>query len=66
MWRKSEEMWRKSEEMWRKSEEIWRKSEEIWRKSEKKGKNVYYFFFAFKFGNIVFETLSVSYMVEKV
>jgi hypothetical protein len=66
VWRKSEEMWRKSEEMWRKSEELWRKSEEMSRKSEKKGKKSTKKIIVFEVGNIVFGTLSVEYMVEKV
>ena len=52
--------------MWRKSEEMWRKSEEMWRKSEKKGKKSTKKIIAFEVGNIVFGTLSVEYMVEKV
>ena len=45
---------------------MWRKSEEMWRKSKKKEKKSTKKIIAFEVGNIVFGTLSVEYMVEKV
>ncbi len=38
----------------------------MWRKSEKKGKGLLRKIVAFEVGNIVFGTLSVEYMEEKV